>query len=170
MASAIFGLDRLRRYTGGPQHVLERREKAVLGAGGGKRERCFGDKILAFQEKLQLERGDQIQTGLGLKIGDSITAEISDASAPSLAWGRTRIAQHGVQRRITVHRRNFEARLKVRDLPHFVHGPPGIVGDLFERRHGLAGAGPTQAAFQPPIEILQRHAARPGHADQVAPQ
>jgi len=74
-----------------------------------------------------------------------------------------------VERRLSFAELDAHFGLRRRRHVSLFHWAPGIVGDVLERRQGVAGHRPVDAGLLAAAIGLQRHAAAAGDADEIVP-
>ena len=166
---AVFGLEGLETEIGVDQgrhaEIGERRDPAH----GIQREGRRPTEFLPDQPELVLVRDMQIEPRFRLQICQRRGQEAPRTAFPGAAVGVEAVAQDQVEGRVFGLQHQPSPRRVIGYLPHLVHRPPRVVGDVLERRQRLPGQRPAEAVGLAALVFRSRYAARPGKPDEVVP-
>ena len=144
LPDAVLGLEGLDPGSGVDQgchaKIGERRDAAH----GIQRERRRPADILAIERELVLVGEVQVEAGLGLQVGQRRRQETPRAALPGAPVGVEAVAERQMQGGVLGPQHDPAPRPVIGDLPHLVHRPPGVLGDVLERRHRLPRQRPAE--------------------------
>ena len=156
---AILGLEGLDPGSGVDQgrhtKIGERRNPTH----GIQRERGRPADILAEERELVLVGDVQVETGFRLQIRQRCRQEAARAAFPRAPVRIETVAEDQMKGRMLGPQHDPPPRLVIGGLPHLIHRPPRVLGNVLERSHRLPRQRPAEPVGLAALILRDRNAA-----------